>query len=114
MKMPVLDYSKLNGESLEYAKAITKPSGEVYVARPKKASGEAQYVWRMVCFHLIDEQPYSCMPVMADWYMTERDYDKRRAECKRLDSLVVDQIVNSVPMTEWCGVIRWGRAFGVL
>lgn len=53
---------------------ITK-NGALYKSKPKKADGDAQYVWRMVQFVLSGSGPLACMPVLADlWVEAPEDY----------------------------------------
>lgn len=113
MQKPVIDLSKLEGEALEYAKQIVKKNGEVYLSKPKKASGNAKYVWRMVMFFIGNRPQHHCMPVCADFDIEERDYHKRLEISKHLD-LIVDSIVKTVPIEKQNGTLRWAKAFGVV
>lgn len=119
--MPKIDASQLTGDALSVAREIAKRDGTLKTARPKNASGDAQYVWRMVVFTVSMHGPHQCMPCMADFYVDgtycpdlpltgENRYDNRRAACKRLDG-IVDQIIATVPVSQWHGACRWYKAF---
>jgi hypothetical protein len=66
----------------------------------------AYYVWRMVMFQISNKGVHHCMPVIAGFLIP-------REVAKDLDQ-TVDYIVNQFPKEEWGGIIRWGRAMGVL
>lgn len=96
---------------------VVKKDGTIRASKPtltKKLNpslwGEAAYVWRMVVFQVSRNPVHQCMPVTADWdiHLTT---DERRKVTRVLDSLV-DKIVNTVPVTQWHGILRWGRALG--
>lgn len=82
-------------------------------------TGRTAYIWRMVAFHVSPIPQHHCIPCTADFDLViEGDdvfdrHNKRVAETKRLDALV-DQVVDTIPMRQWHGVIRWGRALGRL
>ena len=102
----------LTTDDLALVQEIIKPSGEFYKAKPKKASGEAKYVWRMAMFFLSSDRKLQCIPVTAEFDLPDRYFgnveawEARRELVQRLDA-VVDAIVDSVPPTEWRGVRRW-------
>jgi hypothetical protein len=93
--------------------------------------GCANYVWRMLCFDLCDFAPHYCIPITADIEVdmgydardgrpdrADREgRDKRRQDVrnmmKALDMLVaaVEAEMKDVPMK---GVMRWGRAYGMV
>ena len=113
-----LTQTKLQGTDLEIAQGILKRNGELYASRPTKASGMSQYVWRMVAFSLSDRPAHQCIPVTADFHMTNEEYwdktwDEKVAIRERLDA-ITKQIVDTVPVTEQPGTLRWARAFGVI
>lgn len=123
--------SQLRGETLEIAKLCigTRGDGKGRLRRSKPVmhaaagtpqgilEGKASYVWRMLVFLTSREGRHQCMPVTADWDLSytmyprgvKTDHDAVRAEVKRLDA-VVDEILETVPKTQWSGVRRWGRA----
>lgn len=39
----------------------------LYASKPKKATGDQQYVWRMVAFCISPYGPNACMPMTADF-----------------------------------------------
>ena len=61
----------------------------------------AQYVWRMLVFHLSDEPQHQCMPVMCYY-----ELPRPAIEAPVLDKLV-DRVMDKIPVTEWHGVMRW-------
>lgn len=104
-----------------YARRITKgPVSRLMASRPKNLSGADQYVWRMVAFSVSPRAQHHCMPVCADFALFDdmasgykaMDFRERAAYRKSLDD-IADVIVNAVPKSQWYGVARWGRAFGV-
>lgn len=72
--------------------------------------GRTAYIWRMVAFMVSPMAAHQCMPVTAEFDL-DGTFDSRREEAKRLDA-IVDKVVNSIPVSEWHGVRRWGRALG--
>ena len=98
--------AELTTEQRQIARGIVNRSGNLYKSRPTNKSGDTQYVWRMVAFFVSPVRAHQCMPVMAEFYIGERDWDKRRARTKELDQ-IVDAVVNAVPVEEWNGVRRW-------
>ena len=121
--MPKIQFDTLAGEALSLAREIAFADGGLRKSKPKKASGRAKYVWRMVAFTVSPVSRHQCMPVTADFDLYEdfdfsrsefdRVSDLVRAESKRLDK-VADEIINTVPKNEWHGVMRWGRALGAI
>ena len=117
--MQTIDLTELdlNEEDMEIAEQIVKRNGQLYASRPKKASGDAQYVWRMVVFMVSNKPAHQCIPVTADFYLDEEywngenAFDRRRAHTQELDK-IADAIIDIVPKREWHGVQRWGRALG--
>jgi hypothetical protein len=93
--------------------------------------GCANYVWRMLCFDLVGSGKHACMPVCADFELSEalelRDgkrirygepgYDEQKERSKALRN-EMDALVGRVESTlapgALKGVIRWGRALGML
>ena len=98
--------AELNDEQRKIAEQIVTRSGNLYKSRPTNKPGDVQYVWRMVAFFVSPVNAHQCMPVMAEFYINERDWDKRRERTKALDE-IVDAVVNAVPVEQWNGVRRW-------
>lgn len=90
----------------------------------------ANYVWRMLCFDYAGFGKHVCMPVTADLDVSAVYYEKygrprfddpakeseradRKARIKYLD-LLIKRAESTLPVTLQAGVIRWGRALGVL
>ena len=111
--MPTIPIDRIiDPEAAGFARRITSgPTNRLRATRSKNISGQDQYVWRNVAFYLSRRPAHQCMPVCADFYLEEKDWERRREVCKHLDS-IVDLIVDAVPVVERHGVNRWARAFG--
>lgn len=67
----------------------------------------ATYIWRMVAFTVSPVQSHQCMPIAAYYYLPKSiGHLEVRELVKKLD-IIVDQVIDVVPCTEWHGVIRW-------
>ena len=122
--MPTIPVEKLNDSLLnsEEQKIVDMiiNKGVLRSSKPKVSKknsdpvliGKAAYVWRMVAFHISRNPQHQCMPVTADWDIVG-SFDERKEISKQLDVLV-DKIVNTVPPTQWHGILRWGSALGML
>lgn len=80
-------------------KQIQKKNGTFYTSKPKNASGEAQYVWRMVQFMLVGHGPLACMPMTADFAIDQppRDFLPEMPE-----ELIAEKIAKCTPYDiEW-------------
>ena len=93
--------------------------------------GCANYAWRMLCFDLAGFGKHVCMPVCADFDVTdavavrdgqmprykEAGYDDWKAAKKvvteALDALI-GRVEKTLPIGAQKGIIRWGRALGAL
>ena len=93
--------------------------------------GCANYVWRMLCFDLVGHGKHACMPVCADFDLsdaqevlegrrvryTDSGYDEYKGRSKELRDRM-DALVKTVeaPLPVECkkGLLRWGRALGIL
>lgn len=115
--MSKINLSILKERTLKIAQEITKADHSLYASKPQKASGEAKYIWRMVVFQVSKIPAHQCMPVTAEWELPEIYWDKsvlkenKNKMRKELDD-IADEIVNTIPKSEWHGVIRWGHALG--
>ncbi len=93
--------------------------------------GCANYVWRMICFDLIPYAPHSCMPVCAEFdiwsahsYIAGKrpsygaeGYEDWVAGAKKLRAAMdelVDRFVAALPLEARGGIVRWGRALGII
>jgi hypothetical protein len=131
--MPAINITNLSETAKRYAMAIcvfdkssqcyrlraskpqvtkTKVPDEKYGYRyePDAVQGQVAYVWRMVAFAISPNPKHQCMPICADFDLGG-DFESRGAQRKALE-LIEDEIVKSVPRSQWHGVIRWGQAFG--
>jgi len=137
MSMPILPVDSMcegltDEEERLVRAAFVGKTGKLRAAKPFRKidpnsdfAGRANYVWRMLCFDFVARTPYSCMPVMADdgicaYYYGHPDYadrDKRWAKVREvresLDALV-KLAERAVPVTAQAGVMRWGRALGMI
>lgn len=112
-----LSDSKVSPDAERMAKAIFKNDGNFRRSKPKNATGDAKYVWRMVAFYS-GLRPQ--MPVTADFDLDEYWWDRsrtdnigaeRREHTKYLDCLV-DEILAAFPKEAERGTLRWGKALG--
>lgn len=125
-KMPMINVNDLNlseGEK-EIVEAIISGKGEtkgrLRTTKPSRTrfGGDAAYVWRIVCFHVSPIPQHHCLPMCADFDIevpselvgasARMEFIRNRA--KELNMLV-DRIVNSIPVSEWHGTKHWHRAF---
>ena len=93
-----------------------------------KREGCANYVWRMLCFDLVGSGKHACMPVCADFDLHDAvrvspahanitDRSDRYAVVRELtadmDSLV-KRVEAALPLEAKKGILRWGRALGMV
>lgn len=127
-----IDLSNLSGDAKAIAKEITKANGEVYKTKPKKASLEAQYVWREFVFVAGKNPAHHCMPVNNEFIVFDivdselgyshenrprynddnyEDYMKksweRKKEVEERLNKISDEIIKTVPPEECYGLQRW-------
>lgn len=125
--MQKLNLETVPSHLLADARAITKKDGTLLKAKPNRRStkGSQKYMWRMVVFETEAKVPYSCMPVCAEFDLTEDDYEEffgvrpsrdrygrdgwSRELAKRLNQ-VVDQLLEHASARK--GLERWAKAFG--
>ena len=111
------DTRDLTPNAKRFIEEIFKKNGQFYKSKPKKASGDGKYVWRMVAFYA-GVNPH--MPVGADFDLDEHWWTprgpetakKRREHTKVLD-WVAQEIVSHFPIFAEKGTLRWGRALGI-
>jgi len=106
--------NSLTGEALEMFYAITvnrKGMRVLRASKPSNASGEVQYVWRMVSFYMSRNPQHHCMPICADFGIQAK-FQERREITKRLD-VVYNEIIDAQPKENQFGTRRWARAFGI-
>jgi len=93
-----------------------------------KWEGCANYVWRMLCFDLVGSGKHACMPVCADFDLHDAvredasyadvvdrhdRYQVVRDLTADMDALV-KRVESALPITEQKGILRWGRALGMV
>ena len=113
-----INFEKLNlpEEKLTLINEIVKNNGEIYLTKPKKASGEAKYIWRNVMFYISPNRVHHCIPVMSEfdlpleYFGSAENHSRRREKIEELDQ-IVDEVVNTFPKSEWLGVKRWSMVF---
>lgn len=130
MNSSVINIEMLNGEAKEIAMKIVGKDRRLRATKPK-GDGSAVYVWRMVSFMISTNPRMWCMPCTHDFqlmdeaplvphpYAEKSEVFKGRMTCdmnwvrsrtKELD-LLVDEICNIVPKSEWYGLKRWAKVF---
>ena len=112
MTMPTinLDDAFMNDLERALAEQIIKKDGKLYASKPKKASGEAKYLWRMVAFAVSPKPQHQCLPVTADFDL-EGSWSENRELAKGLDDLA-QRIEETVPIFKRYGVMNWARVMG--
>lgn len=116
-KMPVFSVDEMVSELTPYEEtliraAFDRKTRKLRVTKPyhkisanAEFEGSANYVWRKLCFNLVDFYPYSCIPVCADFDIPG-DYDKRRAKMEVLDEMI-RRAESVLPLTAQKGLMRW-------
>ena len=121
-RMPMLDVEQMTegltpDESKLVRAAIWK--GHLRTAKPFRKrpctmfQGQANYVWRMLCFSYCNWSPYCCMPVTADFDIPVQPYDKRREITQALDD-ICKRAEKNLPLQLQRGTMAWGKAFGLI
>ena len=115
--MPMIDLEAagLDGTELSLAKEILKPDGRLFASKPNKASGDVQYLWRMVAFGISPNPKHQCLPIMAEFdldiAMGGYDYYEVRKRTTVLDNLAL-RIERSLPLEDRHGTMTWARVLG--
>lgn len=103
----------LSEQEQKLCEGIIGRGGRLKTARPIKYSGEAQYIWRMLAFYLVDRAPYVNIPVMADFYVYNEYPDKGYSELHKYikESLepIITKILNNIPIRDQRGLNRWSK-----
>lgn len=82
-----------------------------YASEKDANSGITAYVWRMVAFFVSPIAQHHCMPCTATFDLPGSVKEAHEL-AKQLDTLIVDPVVNSIKISEWHGVRRWGQVYG--
>ena len=117
MDMPSIDITKLSGEDAAIVGPCLLRNGKLRKSKPQNAPGESKYVWRQLAFNLSPIARHQCMPTTDIFDIGEGkdgwSFDKARAMAKELDK-VVDRAIAMVPAEQRHGLLRWGRALGMI
>ncbi|MHC4302699.1 MAG: hypothetical protein ACYS7Y_36020 [Planctomycetota bacterium] len=102
-------------------------SNKPYSRVSSKLEGCANYVWRMLCFDLAGFGKHVCMPVCADFDLIDAievspgcagsDREQQRAARRELQEdmdRLVKRVEAALPVEALKGVMRWGRALGMV
>jgi len=124
-QMPKIDLEKIGAlvgaEDLAIiARMVNTRTGCLRASKPPVKSGEdvtgcGAYVWRHTAFLISPKREHHCMPVTDTFDLpdsvTDHGYGMSNPRLKHLHDLV-DIVVDTVPVSQWHGVRRWGQAFG--
>ena len=112
--MPALDLDSIEMDEDErgLVSQIIKANGRLYASKPKNATGDARYLWRMVAFGISPVPAHQHLPVMAEFDLPG-DFDERRERAKELDDLA-KRVESSIPVEQRHSTLMWGRMLGML
>ena len=100
---------------------MNQRNGRLYASRPRKATGDTVYLWRILAFHLSPKPEHQCMPVTADMDVgpdhkpgdtaenTRKRFQARDVRVKVLSG-IVKRVIDLIPPNQWHGARRWHRA----
>lgn len=113
-QMPALnpEAAGLSDEERALFDQVVGSDGCLRASKPKKADGDAKYLWRMLVFGLSPNEKHQCLPVMAEFDL-DGSFAERQERAKVLDALA-RRLEVTVPVAERHGTLKWGRALGVL
>lgn len=117
VESPKINMSLFSDETLSILNQIFKNDGSLYKSKPKKASGDAKYVWRMLAFYMSKNRQHQCMPVTADFDLETYDENGKwsanlaHKKAKDLDE-IVDSVLKTIKSSDLPGLNRWKKAFG--
>jgi hypothetical protein len=117
VESPKINMSLFSDETLSILNQIFKNDGSLYKSKPKKASGDAKYVWRMLAFYMSKNRQHQCMPVTADFDLETYDENGKwsanlaHKKAKELDK-IVDSVLKTIKSSDLPGLNRWKKAFG--
>lgn len=123
-KVDFLMLSDFNDLETIILESIVKKDGTVKSTKPKTLKGYrkeisfkeeeilgmVQMVWRLVVFSVSPKREHQCMPVMAEFYLSEDIFKDK--DFKDYLYNLSDKIVNTIPKSQWYGVTRWAKAMG--
>lgn len=117
--MPAIDVAALmntlSRDEFELVEPIIatqgKNSGRLRASKPGNVDGRSMYIWRLVAFYVSPMRQHQCMPITADFDLPGENYHDRLMLARELDK-IVDKVTDTIPMSEWYGVKRWGQAYG--
>lgn len=117
MVSPKVDLTRFSGKTAEIVSQVFKSDGSLYRTKPKNATGEAKYVWRMLAYYISTNRQYQCMPTTADFDLEALDENGKwsarvaQEQSKELD-VFVENILKTIPSDKLPGILRWRKAFG--
>lgn len=117
MVSPKVDLARFSGKTAEIVSQVFKSDGSLYRTKPKNATGEAKYVWRMLAYYISTNRQHQCMPTTADFDLEALDENGKwsarvaQAQSKELD-VFVENILKTIPSDKLPGILRWRKAFG--
>jgi len=104
-----------------------RDGGRLRTSKPFRAvrnqlEGCANYVWRMLCFDLVGSGKHVCMPVCADFdlHATVADCADRTERFRIVRELtagmdaMIKRVEETLPIEAKKGMLRWGRALGMV
>lgn len=95
--MPENLKDKMTAEQWELAApcfAKSKGATRLRASRPTKAKGASQYIWRMAAFIVSTNPQHHCMPIGADFYINDDEFEHRTD--KYIPKLVTPNCQNTV------------------
>ncbi|MDD1711231.1 MAG: hypothetical protein LUQ37_10035 [Methanoregulaceae archaeon] len=116
---------QLTDSEWELVAPCFKTGGQLRASKPdpKANLGQSSYIWRMIVFDVSPNPKHQCMPVTADWdirppayenFPGDHNYQKRLALTRDILDPIADKVCKCLPPERRAGLIRWGRALGML
>lgn len=109
--IPLMPWTSLERNILS---RVVKTGGILRESKPPitdRVSSYSAYVWRMLQFCVSDNAKLQCMPVMCYYDLLCGSESERAMISQELEKLV-DRVLETIPMHEWLGLLRWASVFG--
>jgi len=117
--------ANLTAEEWKLVSPCFKGDGQLRASKPdpKHNLGQSSYLWRMIVFDVSPNPKHQCMPCTADWdiqpaafenFPGDHNYQKRLALTREVLDPIADKVCKMLPVTQRAGLLRWGRALGML